>query len=962
MKRKYALKSRVSLYLAGAVLLGSTNGAVFALEAQSTFSDTKGHWAASAIERMSDYKIVNGYNGLFRPSDPITRGEMSVIINHIMGYQNSMTNIFSDLEEMFYTDAVLKAYHAGLLLDTNGTIRPKDNITREEVALMIYNAFDMEKSEAFPEFIDFEQIETWAFEAVSALASKGIVKGSEGKFRPDDPITRAEAVTILDRILTGYYNAAGTYIGDVNGTAVISASDANLKDTVIKGDLIIAEGVAEGDIVLENVTVEGRTIVRGGGVNSIKVEGNSKLGDVVMAKEGSAVRLAISDSAKVNQVTVDQQAKDIVLTGTVEKVKVESKDARLTVKDATINEIEVAAGAQKAQVIVEKGSKVNTVNAQAESTISGAGRVSKVNANANDILVKTEGTSVTAGKDTTGVMAGKDPVKGGTSSNTNKPSSSSSSSSSGSSNNGKPEEKPEEKPLSIDKVESVKNGLVRVTLNKATDKVLTKDQFSIICTGAGKDMTVLSVSTQDNKVYDLATSYFDDNTYSLGIILEDGKLIEKDFVSKFDCPEISGAEMIRLDGTSAEFTFVSDTSGTFYYGLGKAEEARTLFNEEPTAEELMEKGTKVDMKYQYNEIQITSLEADTPYTLYYVAVDGDNKVTPVKRIQIAAEPVQVPEQGEFSIVDAKGFTLSATDFFDEMGGFELVLNQATKEPLTLEDFTIICPKNGKLTLGRVETQDNKTYKVYMKRGYNFVSGNTYTATITFKDGTEVSKKFFVDVWVDDATEFNIKATTDGVIQVSFKTKEAGKIYYDVTDEDQKNDKPKDPSELYKNGKVKEIKAGYNILEGIEAKAGQWFRYALEDELGNRMTFYSYEEVPAYVADIPGKPGENEEELEVTNIEVDDSDGSPILVITFNKPIKINSANTRDIRVTNVEGKYAIDAEYDFFAETDTLKLKFRNVKDLVLTPGEHDLTFKLTYEDKDGDLTDKIFVETFTSN
>ena len=76
---------------------------------------------------------------------------------------------------------------------------------------------------------------------------------------------------------------------------------------MIKGDLIIAEGVAEGDVVLENVVVEGRTIIRGGGVNSIKVQGDSKLGDVLMAKEGSAVRLAVSDSSKVNDVTVGKQ-------------------------------------------------------------------------------------------------------------------------------------------------------------------------------------------------------------------------------------------------------------------------------------------------------------------------------------------------------------------------------------------------------------------------------------------------------------------------------------------------------------------------------------------------------------------------------------------------------------------------------------------------------------------------------
>ena len=991
MSKKFRFKNRVALCLAGSVFLGTAglpSISVAAMEGQSRFLDTKGHWASDAIERMSEYQLVNGYNGLFRPSDPITRGEMSIIIDHIMGYQKEADNIFIDLEEAFYTDAVLKAYEADLLLEANGLVRPKDNITREEVAFMVYNAFDIESSQEVLSFLDSDQVSPWAMEAVNALAAEGIIVGSEGKFNPQAPITRAEAVTILNRLLTGYYNEEGTYTGEVNGKAVISTSDANLKDVVIKGDLIIAEGVAEGDVVLENVVVEGRTIIRGGGVNSIKVEGDSKLGDVLMAKEGSAVRLAVSDSSKVNDVTVGKQATDVVVEGPIDKVKVEAKGAKVTVQNADIQAIEVVAGnakvelkgktnikevtinkdAANTQIDVAKDAKVKTVSAEAKTIIDGAGKVSKVNANANDIVVKTEGTEVKAEKGTTGVMAGKEPVKGGTSSNTSKPSSSGSSSSSesssgsGSSNNNKPEEKPEEQPLSIDKVESVKNGLVRVTLNKATDKTLIKDQFSIICTGAGKDMTVLSVSTKDNKVYDLTTSYFDDNTYSLGIILEDGKLIEKDFISKFDCPEISAIEMIRTDNNHAVFSFVSDTAGTFYYALGKAEAARTLFNEEPTVEELMEKGTKVEMKYQYNELQITGLTENTSYTLYYVAVDQDNKVTPIKSIQIEAEPVKQPEQGEFSIVNAKGFTLPATDFFVEMGGFEIELNRATKEPLKLEDFTIICPKNGKLTLGRLETEDNKTYKLYMKKGYNFVSGTTYNATITFNNGTQASKKFFVDVWVDDITELDLKLTTDSALQVSFKAKENGKIYYDVTDEDQQNSRPKDPTELFEKGQVQEITTGYNILEGIVAKEGQWFRYAVEDELGNRMTRYGYECVPKYVPE--NKPDESEE-LKVTNIKFNKDSGYygyGQIVITFNRKVQINSANTRDVKITNVDGKFAVDAQFDYFAPTDTLKLDLRNVSGMIINSGEHQLTFRLTYEGKDGVLEDKIFVETFITD
>ncbi len=50
-------------------------------EAQAAFQDTEGHWAESAIGRMNDYRIVNGYQGKFHPDETITRGEMVVVLD-----------------------------------------------------------------------------------------------------------------------------------------------------------------------------------------------------------------------------------------------------------------------------------------------------------------------------------------------------------------------------------------------------------------------------------------------------------------------------------------------------------------------------------------------------------------------------------------------------------------------------------------------------------------------------------------------------------------------------------------------------------------------------------------------------------------------------------------------------------------------------------------------------------------
>ena len=187
-------------------------------------------------------------------------------------------------------------------------------------------------------------------------------------------------------------------------------------------------------------------------------------------------------------------------------------------------------------------------------------------------------------------------MSAGNSSTTNKPSknesSNSGSSSSGGGGGGGSHRPSKPEKLAIAKVESVENGLVRMTLNRPSEKKLTKDQFSIICTGAGKNMTILSVETTNNVVYDLKTAYYDDNTYQLGLTLDDGTLLTYDFESKYDCPAISDQDMTRTTATTAEFSYKSDIAGTFYYML-KPEEINRLqvaANDEPTAEEIMKNG------------------------------------------------------------------------------------------------------------------------------------------------------------------------------------------------------------------------------------------------------------------------------------------------------------------------------------------------------------------------------------
>lgn len=85
----------------------------------------------------------------------------------------------------------------------DGSFRPDAKITRAEMAKMIANALKLSvESDATTDFADDMDIPTWAKGAVAAMKSLEIVAGTgNNQFNPDAPATRAEAVTVLLKML-----------------------------------------------------------------------------------------------------------------------------------------------------------------------------------------------------------------------------------------------------------------------------------------------------------------------------------------------------------------------------------------------------------------------------------------------------------------------------------------------------------------------------------------------------------------------------------------------------------------------------------------------------------------------------------------------------------------------------------------------------------------------------------------
>ena len=391
------------------------------------FQDVTGHWGQTAIEKWSGYGIINGYNGMFRPDDSITRGEMAVILDNLMDYQVAAENKFSDLKAgQFYTEAILKANAAGIIKGDGATVRPLDKITREESAVMMSRAFAVAESGSAMSFGDASAVSAWAKGAVAGMEAKGYVSGYAGKFDPKANITRAAAVTMINNIVKAYYTKAGTYTDNVDGTAIIKVSDVILKGVTISGNLIIAEGVGKGDATLDNVTVKGETVVRGGGENSIHIIGNSSITSIRIEKIGDKLRIVIAEGASVKEVEV-AVGEELIITGTVGTLEVNASNAVVyaiaaeittaTVNgdnstivvgaQSTINSVIISSSADNTAIKAETGSVVKSVEASATVAVTGTGTVSTVT-----LKTGADGSSVTTPKTVVPVSTGVTGVTG----------------------------------------------------------------------------------------------------------------------------------------------------------------------------------------------------------------------------------------------------------------------------------------------------------------------------------------------------------------------------------------------------------------------------------------------------------------------------------------------------------------------------------------------------------------------
>ncbi len=182
----------------------------------SVFYDIDGHWARDIIAQMAAEGTINGQeeNGqmVFKPDNNMTRAEFASMIANYMGLDiadyESVTLDFNDAGIIpEWAQSPIKAvYTEGIILgrindDKTVDFAPYDNITRAEAITILGRILNEGDTDGVLNFADSNDIPEWASDGVKKLSGLGIISGYEDNtILPNNNIRRAEAATMLYKI------------------------------------------------------------------------------------------------------------------------------------------------------------------------------------------------------------------------------------------------------------------------------------------------------------------------------------------------------------------------------------------------------------------------------------------------------------------------------------------------------------------------------------------------------------------------------------------------------------------------------------------------------------------------------------------------------------------------------------------------------------------------------------------
>ena len=220
---KRFLGRSLSCLLLAALLIG----AVPAGAASAGFTDVPANsWAADDIRRCVELGLFQGETPTrFGMGRQMTRAAFTVVLCRLFGWpmETPERGTYADVQDtgVWYYSAVETAYAHGAITRQTENFRPQDPITRGEMAVMLVRALGWGTVAGLAQDLPmpFTDVATNAG-YISMAYELGIINGTSATtFSPDRTATREQAAVMLMRVYDKYHSAAPALAGTAAGTA-----------------------------------------------------------------------------------------------------------------------------------------------------------------------------------------------------------------------------------------------------------------------------------------------------------------------------------------------------------------------------------------------------------------------------------------------------------------------------------------------------------------------------------------------------------------------------------------------------------------------------------------------------------------------------------------------------------------------------------------------------------------------
>lgn len=426
-----AARRAASLWLCLAVLFGVSLTLTQTAEAAS--------WMDPYLNQMQEWGVMKGdANGELNGERAITRAEFVAMLNRAFGYQEMGANPFTDVpNNAWYADDIRIAYKAGYFQGSSATTAsPNALVTREQAVALVGRSLRLKNTPgSTQDYQDGKRISTWSRGIVSQATDMGIINGyADGTFRPQEPITRGQAASVLSRAIGTLVNRSGEQnVGNVYGNLTITAPGVTLSNTIVTGNLYLTGGIGLDDVVLNNVTVGGKIVVCGTGASqkgessvilrnvtangleidsmtnqylSVRAEGLTSIKDTVARTSGYIEDLT-ADGKGLSLIKLDgADGAQFQLAGNIKEVINHSPASFLGIGGGVANKVTVDERAAGSTLDIGTNGTVRDLNLDTAATVTGKGDITNATVNASGSTIPMLPDTVVVRPGVTGSIGG----------------------------------------------------------------------------------------------------------------------------------------------------------------------------------------------------------------------------------------------------------------------------------------------------------------------------------------------------------------------------------------------------------------------------------------------------------------------------------------------------------------------------------------------------------------------------